>query len=281
MASPDFLVIGAQKAGTTWLDKMFRSHPQIWTPPVKELQFFNELYMPNTFKWTQRHRMSHGGKVLKWIFQKENIEWDEVDLAYHIARNKISYDWYEKIFDYAPEKLIKGEMTPEYSLLSEQHVKQIANIYTDLKIILIIRDPFERAVSGIKMRLLQEGFNDDSDQQEIDQFVINAAENWDVIQRGNYACIIEKWSHNYAADNFLIILSDDLRHKPGNSLNIISDFLNIDSLKFKANFSEKVHVGKGFNISANALDVVRKNQKDNLSWFNGSAVKYQIPDETP
>ncbi len=34
---PDFLGIGAQKSGTTWLhDKLWR-HPQVWLPPIKEL----------------------------------------------------------------------------------------------------------------------------------------------------------------------------------------------------------------------------------------------------
>jgi hypothetical protein len=31
---PDFLGIGAQKAGTTWLHHNLRSHPDIWPPPV-------------------------------------------------------------------------------------------------------------------------------------------------------------------------------------------------------------------------------------------------------
>ena len=66
MAKPDFLVIGAQKAGTTWLDKMFKSHPDIWTPVVKELQFFNSLYMPEAFQWTHAHRQSHAVKGIEY-----------------------------------------------------------------------------------------------------------------------------------------------------------------------------------------------------------------------
>lgn len=38
---PNFLIIGAQKSGTTTLYAAMRSHPQIFMPPIKELEFFN------------------------------------------------------------------------------------------------------------------------------------------------------------------------------------------------------------------------------------------------
>jgi hypothetical protein len=37
---PNFLIIGAAKAGTTSLYHYLRSHPQVFMPPVKELDFF-------------------------------------------------------------------------------------------------------------------------------------------------------------------------------------------------------------------------------------------------
>jgi hypothetical protein len=39
---PDFLIIGAQKAGTTWLHRNIQTHPQIWMPKEKELHYFDE-----------------------------------------------------------------------------------------------------------------------------------------------------------------------------------------------------------------------------------------------
>ena len=36
-----FLVIGAQKAGTSWLHTMLRKHPQLWLPDCKELHFWD------------------------------------------------------------------------------------------------------------------------------------------------------------------------------------------------------------------------------------------------
>jgi len=38
---PDFLIIGAQKSGTTFLYKAFRQHPEVYLPPRKELHYFD------------------------------------------------------------------------------------------------------------------------------------------------------------------------------------------------------------------------------------------------
>src|SRR4029453_18936667 len=40
---PDFLCVGAQKAGTSWLYHQLVSHPDFWMPPVKELHYFDEM----------------------------------------------------------------------------------------------------------------------------------------------------------------------------------------------------------------------------------------------
>jgi hypothetical protein len=38
-ACPDFLCVGAQKGGTSWLYRELERHPDFWMPPVKELQY--------------------------------------------------------------------------------------------------------------------------------------------------------------------------------------------------------------------------------------------------
>jgi hypothetical protein len=42
-ACPDFLCVGAQKAGTSWLYRQLEPHPDFWMPPVKELHYFDQL----------------------------------------------------------------------------------------------------------------------------------------------------------------------------------------------------------------------------------------------
>ena len=62
MPLPDFVVVGAQKAGTTSLYRMLRKHPQIHMPRTKELHFFDvhwdkgvewysEQFTPGRWEW--------------------------------------------------------------------------------------------------------------------------------------------------------------------------------------------------------------------------------------
>ena len=48
MRGPDFLVIGAQRAGTTWIHLLLRQHKALWLPPVKELHYFDKPEVSRT-----------------------------------------------------------------------------------------------------------------------------------------------------------------------------------------------------------------------------------------
>ena len=39
--------IGAQKAGTTWLYRYLRTHPQVGMSPIKELHYWDERFRPD------------------------------------------------------------------------------------------------------------------------------------------------------------------------------------------------------------------------------------------
>ncbi len=50
MTKPDFLGIGAQKSGTTWLWQQLRLHPQLFFPETKEIHFW-DLHYSRGYKW--------------------------------------------------------------------------------------------------------------------------------------------------------------------------------------------------------------------------------------
>lgn len=53
---PNFLVIGAEKAGTTWLYEKLRRHPEVYMPRVKELFYFsNDGSEGKTREWYEKH----------------------------------------------------------------------------------------------------------------------------------------------------------------------------------------------------------------------------------
>lgn len=44
MPLPDFVGIGAEKSGTTWLCRMLQAHPEIYVPGIKEVRFFDRHF---------------------------------------------------------------------------------------------------------------------------------------------------------------------------------------------------------------------------------------------
>src|SRR5271157_2660056 len=69
MDSPgmEFLVIGAQKAGTTTLWNLLRDHPQLWLPDAKEVPFFShtEVYEAGWESYLERLRVPAGDGALR------------------------------------------------------------------------------------------------------------------------------------------------------------------------------------------------------------------------
>jgi hypothetical protein len=59
---PQFLCIGAQKAGTTWLNEQFKKHPELCMPDPKEVRFF-DWYFYRSFRWYLSHFHCAEGKI--------------------------------------------------------------------------------------------------------------------------------------------------------------------------------------------------------------------------
>ena len=103
---PNFLCVGAQKAGSSSLYKLLKSHPEIYISEKNELHFFN---VEENYKKGLQH--------------------------------------YENFCEkgYKNQKLI-GEFTPDYLQYSFVP-SRIKNDLGDVKIIIILRHPVDRAYS--------------------------------------------------------------------------------------------------------------------------------------
>jgi hypothetical protein len=119
---PDFLVIGAPKAGTTALHAALAGHPELFMSPVKEPNFF----------LTDGPPPRRGGGPGDVQTYREHI-WRRED--------------YETLFDLAPPGALRGESTPFY-LYDRQAQRRIRALIPDAKMIAVLRDPVERAHSN-------------------------------------------------------------------------------------------------------------------------------------
>jgi Sulfotransferase domain len=136
-SKPRFLIIGAQKAGTTALYHYLAQHPNVRPPSEKELFFFS----PELFEdWPQHpyHRILCG-QTGRDFFDPQ---------IYPKAAA-----WYHSHFP-LPHKLggdrITYEASPEY-LYYPAAAERIFKYDREMKLIAILRDPVERAFSAWNM----------------------------------------------------------------------------------------------------------------------------------
>jgi hypothetical protein len=61
-AVPNFLFIGPDKSGSSWLYEALQAHPKVYLPDVKELFFF-DLYYDNGWQWYQKYFKDVGRNV--------------------------------------------------------------------------------------------------------------------------------------------------------------------------------------------------------------------------
>jgi hypothetical protein len=135
---PDFLVIGAQRSGTSWLYFVLRRHPSLWLPPVKEIHYFDKLKgttQQDRKRW--RRALTARQRALNW--------WT---VSYLLGQK--NDDWYAKLFYQAQSRgRLAGEITPAYATLNEAMFRHIQGMNPEIKLVFIMRDPVDRAWSAV------------------------------------------------------------------------------------------------------------------------------------
>lgn len=223
MDRPDFLCIGAQKSGTTWLYVNLTKHKQVWTPPIKEFHYFNRVCMndqllgnwglpipkANTMYWQAAKKLNYS--ELRWLRRYYNLGLEK--------------KWYQSLFTEAFKQGRKcGDLTPGYSTLSERGVKYAAEVVgTDTPIIFIIRNPIERAWSATKMLCRYHGIEVSAANTDKILSILNSP---NVTLCSEYSRIIPLWQQHFK--QLHILTYDELCHSPNDFLTKISNIIGID-----------------------------------------------------
>lgn len=235
-APPDFIGIGAQRAGSTWLWNMLRSHPTIWLPPIKELHYFDRSHhydSPSLLATSSVLRRTLGRGADNKAFRAKALrvagrairagDLAATAWAWRFARGTIDDRWYLSLFDAVPG-LVRGEITPAYSILDAPDVDRVRALAPEAKIIFTMRDPIERAWS--QLRLASRGGDPErfSDLTAAATFLKSPAQE----RRGNYLRTLELWEARYPAEQLLIGFYDDIVERPQEFLCTVLDFLGVD-----------------------------------------------------
>jgi Sulfotransferase family len=136
---PDFLVIGAQRAGTTWLHRVLSQHPALWLPPVKELHYFDRLETRRTILEPKERRRVGLNRLLSL---------DPWYANYWFGAR--SDQWYASLFRRGQKRgLITGEITPAYATLNDKVLRRIHRMNGNIKLVFVMRDPIDRVWSAV------------------------------------------------------------------------------------------------------------------------------------
>lgn len=204
MALPDFLIAGVPKAGTTALHAALTRHPQLFLPPVKEPKFFLSDGPPPT----------RGGPGDAQTYQE------------HVWRRPE----YEALFEPAPPGSLKGEATPFYLHDLDSH-ERIAKLVPDARLILLLRDPVDRAHSNWT-HLWIAGLEAEADfltacRLEPARRAAGWAAFWHYVGLGQYAHQVEHLFRHVDRERVLIMRYRDLRDTPAQTLDRVCDFLGV------------------------------------------------------
>lgn len=210
MSGPDFLIIGAQRAGTTWLADMIRQHPEVCMPKTKEIHFFNKVYN----------------------FEKE-------------------LGWYEGQFSECEDMKVCGEATPNYlwtssSLEEIEESNRVRNIpekvhaaYPNVKLIVSLREPVDRAVSAYRTLIRGGHISPRSS-------IVEVAHRHGIITMGDYETHIRRWFEYFPPSQFLfLIFEEDIKRNREVSLRRTYQFLGVDPSFIPSGSDERKHPSLG------------------------------------
>jgi Sulfotransferase family len=226
---PDFLCIGAQKAGTTWLYHQLNLHPDFWMPPVKELHYFDQMSCsrhPDRSRWE---------KIKPRDLRDEAFVMGMEALC---STPFIERERYGQLF--APkEELLSGDITPRYSALSEEMIALVMDHFPQLKIVFIARDPVERAWSALCLGVKSGGLSpfDISDRNVVTRHLLHP----DIVLRSFPSMTVARWRRHVPAEQMQVYFFDDLESRPAALRAEIIGFLGGDPSKAKGDATAKIN----------------------------------------
>jgi len=204
VALPDFLVAGVPKAGTTALHAALSRHPDLYMSPVKEPKFF----------LTDGPPPAKGGPG------------DALTYREHIWQR----DRYEALFAAAPPGTLRGESTPLY-LYDRAALRRIRAMIPAVKLIVILRDPVERAHSNWT-HLWSAGLEPVGDfvrasTEEERRIAAGWASFWHYTGLGKYGEQLENLFLHFGREQVFILRYRALIDAPAQTLDDICEFLGV------------------------------------------------------
>jgi len=222
---PNFFIVGAQKSGTTSMYHYLRKNPKIFLSPIKEPAYFSQYRGSMPFK-----------------------------------EHSPTKEQYLELFQNVDNQVIVGEVSTPY-LFDSNSAKNIHEVTPDAKIVIILRDPIERAYS----RYLENRWDSNSSSfgkeirksmDVLNQQYPDPADN--ILYCGLYYAQVRRYLETFGEKNVKILIYEEIF--PNNIKEKTKELLEFLGIKELHDFEETNYFGyytpRGEKLLTNSL--VRK-----------------------
>ncbi len=211
MPTPNFLIIGERRSGTTSMARWIQCHPEIFLHPQMDIGYFVDKELVGSKHW----------KKGKADYKKWNQE--------HSKEEYLNY------FENANSQIAIGEKSADYLFWHPSH-QRIKEYFSDVKLIITLRNPIERAWS-MYWNELGKGREtlsfEDAIEQE-DQRIAEsdyARDHLSYKTRGFYDQSISKLLESFPKQQIKVFILEEVRKNPKKHLGDLYNFLGVDPLK--------------------------------------------------
>jgi hypothetical protein len=228
MTLPTFLGIGVPRAGTTWLYELLDSHPEVYVPARRKEVSFFDRFYNRGIQWYAQ------------FFPKD---------------------------DKASQFQAIGEITPHYFFCPECP-ERIARIASITRLLLILREPADRAYSYFKHIAPIDNYS-----KSFEDFLCDYPE---IVQEGFYSKYLENYLRHFGREQLLILIYEQAMGAVPQTRDIIARFLDVDSDRFPPGVGTRV-VNKSYNPQfrrayAIAANIDRRLREGDMDWLVNLAI---------
>jgi Sulfotransferase family len=207
MKLPNFLIVGVQKAGTTSIYNYLNEHPQVYMSPIKETNFLEK-------------------------------DWETIDLALSTKQKIRTIEEYSQLFQNVKDEIAIGEASPNYLFHYQTSISRIQRYVPNAKLIVILRDPSERAYSDYLMHV-----RDCVGDRSLSEQIKTSAHKSFILRKGFYYEQLQAYINTFGHQQIKVYLYEDLCKSPLEFMKSIYQFIEVNE-SFQPNVSKKVQVAQ-------------------------------------
>jgi hypothetical protein len=213
--SLNFLVIGAQKAGTTALFEYLRTHPDVYMPARKEEPFFHSDYPTVPHKtWTE---------YMATVFGRApaNAAWGKVSPQYMVG----------SLFNAGEPRGSHNQRPPE-RLIPERIYRVMPNV----RLVAILREPVARAISAHRMEVVmfseRRNFDDAIGEllapEELIAARLSLRRRNTYVILGEYGRILQGYYDVFSREQILVLFTEELERDPERVMRRVFEHIRVD-----------------------------------------------------